>query len=384
MSRRQAVLLVAGREVREALRRRSFWIIVGVLLVASSAAVILPEALGGNGTSYDVVVVDGSPDLRDQLRSVADTIDVDITLTEADSVDAASNLVADEDVDVAVIAGERPSVIAKEDRADAFVATAQQVVGVRALADRLEAEGLSREDVGSALEETTARVVRLDQDEASRQGSAAIVSTVLYLLLLMLMISVANGTAIEKANRISEVLLAIVRPGALLFGKVIGVGVVGLGTLLVGVLPPLIRVAVGGGLPAGLGAAMLGGGPWLLMGLVLYLTTAGALGALVERQEEAGSVITPLTLILVFSLIVGQSASDSPLGRVLAIFPFTSPMVMPSRIALGDASAVEMALSLGIGIATVLVAVRIGSRIYGRAIVRTGRRLKVREVLAAS
>ena len=29
----------------------------------------------------------------------------------------------------------------------------------------------------------------------------------------MLMIQVANGTAIEKANRISEVLLAIVRPG---------------------------------------------------------------------------------------------------------------------------------------------------------------------------
>ena len=53
-------------------------------------------------------------------------------------------------------------------------------------------------------------------------------SIVLYLLLFMLMIQVANGTAIEKANRISEVLLAIVRPGALLFGKVIGVGIIGL------------------------------------------------------------------------------------------------------------------------------------------------------------
>jgi ABC-2 type transport system permease protein len=292
--------------------------------------------------------------------------------------------VADEDVDVAVIAGDDPTVIAKQDRADAFVATAQQVVGVRALAERLEAEGLDPDAVGKALQESTAKVVRLDQDEASRQGSAAIVSTVLYLLLLMLMISVANGTAIEKANRISEVLLAIVRPGALLFGKVIGVGFVGLATLVVGVLPPLIRVAVGGGLPAGLGAAMLGGGPWLLMGLVLYLTTAGALGALVERQEEAGSVVTPLTLILVFSLIVGQSGSASPLGRVLSIFPFTSPMVMPSRIALGEASPAEMALSLGVGIVTVLLAIRIGSRIYARAIVRTGRRLKVREVLRAA
>ena len=49
----------------------------------------------------------------------------------------------------------------------------------------------------------------------------------------MLMILVANGVAIEKANRISEVLLAIVRPGPLLFGKVIGVGLVGIATLAI-------------------------------------------------------------------------------------------------------------------------------------------------------
>ena len=55
----------------------------------------------------------------------------------------------------------------------------------------------------------------------------------------MLMIGVANGTAIEKANRISEVLLAIVRPAALLFGKVIGVGVIGILTILAGAIPVL-------------------------------------------------------------------------------------------------------------------------------------------------
>jgi ABC-2 type transport system permease protein len=284
-------------------------------------------------------------------------------------------------VDVAVVAGDQPTVIAKQDRADSFVATAQQVVGVQALVARLEAEGLSQTEVTQALDQSGARVVRLDQDESSRQGSAAIVSTVLYIVLLMLMIGVANGTAIEKANRISEVLLAIVRPGPLLFGKVIGVGIVGVLTLAVGLVPPLIRLAAGGGLPAGLGAAMLAGGPWFLMGLALYLTTAGALGALVERQEEAGSVVAPLTALLIGSFLVAQSASDSALGRVLAIFPFTSPMVMPSRIATGAASGAEMVVSLAVGVATVVLAVRIGARIYARAIVHTGRRLKVREAL---
>ena len=76
----------------------------------------------------------------------------------------------------------------------------------------------------------------------------------------------------------------------------------------------------------------------MVLGLVLYLTTAGALGALVERQEEAGSVLTPLSLLLIGTYVLAQSSADGSFGAVLAIFPFTSPIVMPSRIALGDAS----------------------------------------------
>ena len=49
-------------------------------------------------------------------------------------------------------------------------------------------------------------------DDSDRQASAAILSLVLYLILLLLMIQVASGVAIEKANRISEVLLAVVKP----------------------------------------------------------------------------------------------------------------------------------------------------------------------------
>lgn len=382
MSRWQGVRLVAGRELREAFRRKTFWIVAAIVLAASMAAVVLPEVLGGDRPRYDVAVVHGSPALEEQLRAVADSIDVDVELSDADSLEEASRRVADGDADVAVIAGAEPAVIAKQDRADSFVATAQQVVGAQALADRLEDAGLSRDEVGRALEESTARVVRLDEDGGSRQGSAAIVSTVLYLLLIMLMIQVANGTAIEKANRISEVLLAIVRPGALLFGKVIGVGVVGVLTLLCAVLPPVVKLVLGGDLPAGLGSAMAGGAPWFAFGIALYLTTAGALGALVERQEEAGSVVTPLTIVLVGGFFVAQSAAQSPLGQVLAIVPFTSTMVMPARIAVGAASGPELALSLLLDVGAVLLALRMGSRIYARAIVRTGRRLKLREVLA--
>jgi ABC-2 type transport system permease protein len=280
------------------------------------------------------------------------------------------------------VVGEEPVVVAKEGRAEDFVAAAQQVVGIQALVARLGEAGVSPTQVQDALQASQARVVTLDEEDASRRGSAAIVAIVLYLLLIMLMSQVATGIAIEKANRIAEVLLAVVRPGSLLFGKVLGVALVGLLTLGCGLVPPLVSLAAGGDLPPGLGTAMAAGAAWFLLGLVLYLTIAGALGALVERQEEASSVVTPLTILLIGSFLVAQTAADSPLGRVLAIFPLTSPIVMPARIAVGEATVPEMVLSLALGVATVVLVLRVGSRIYARAIVRTGRRLKVREVLA--
>jgi ABC-2 type transport system permease protein len=193
---------------------------------------------------------------------------------------------------------------------------------------------------------------------------------------------VANGVAIEKANRISEVLLAIVPPSPLLFGKVIGIGLTALAGFAIGASPIVATAAFGDGLPAGMGAALASGAAWLVLGLALYLVVAGALGALVERPEQAGSVMSPLMVVLVASLVVGQSAPDSTVAMILAYIPFSSPVVEPARIAVGASSPVEMAVSLVATLVAVVLAVRIGAAIYRRAIVRTGR-VTVRQVLRA-
>src|SRR5690606_486372 len=207
----------------------------------------------------------------------------------------------------------------------------------------------------------------LDAERADRRGAAFILSLAMYLLLLMLMMSVANGVAVEKANRISEVLLAIVRPGPLLFGKVLGVAVIGLLTLACGVAPLLVKMALGGNLPEGLGGALAGGAVWFVLGTALYLILAGALGAMVERQEEAGSVVAPLSVVLVAAYLVGGSAPESTAAQVLSYIPLTSPMAMPSRIAVGAASGFEMVVSALLSLAAVIVVGRLGAIVYRRA-----------------
>lgn len=69
---------------------------------------------------------------------------------------------------------------------------------------------------------------------------------------------------------------------------------------------------------------------------------------------------------------------------MLAYVPLSSPLVVPARIAIGASTPVELVASLLILLVTIALAVRFGSAAYGRAIVHTGRRLKLGEVLGAA
>jgi ABC-2 type transport system permease protein len=376
-----ATRLVAGRELRESFRRRSLWIVLALLFVGSSVAMILPDLLDDGATRYEVATDTSVSDgFQSDLRTAARSLDAQVRFRTVTDRAQARALVDDGDVDLAIVGGTPPVVIVRSGENDTLVALVRQALSTQSLVERLEQQGLDRATIDQVLTAPGARLVEVAPDDSDRRASAAILSLVLYLVLLLLMIQAATGVAIEKANRISEVLLAVVKPTSLFFGKVVGVGLVGLAGLAAGAIPVVVKAVAGGDLPAGLGTAIAGGLPWMILGLVLYLTTAGALGALIERQEETGSVLTPLSLLLIATYVLAQSSADGSFGAVLAIFPFTSPVVMPARLALGSASPAEIVASLAVGLVTVVLVVRLGAAIYRRGIVHTGRRLRLGEI----
>lgn len=384
MSWFEATRLVAARELREAFRRRSLWIVFAVLFLGSAAAMIVPDLLDSGSTTYDVAVQPGpgvATGFDTELGVVGRALDANVRIRGVSDHAQARTLVNDGTVDAAVIGGSPPTVIVRKGDDNTLVALVRQALATSTLTEQLQHAGLDSAAVQRILGTPSAHLEQVAVDDSDRKASAAILSLVLYLVLLLLMVQVATGVAIEKANRISEVLLAVVKPTSLFFGKVVGVGIVGLAGFVAAGIPVIVKAVGGGDLPAGLGPAVAGGLPWMILGLALYLTTAGALGALVERQEEAGSVLTPLSLLLIATYVLAQSSSDNSLGAFLAIFPFTSPIVMPSRLALGAASTGEIIASLVIGVVTVLFVLRLGAAIYRRGIVHTGRRLRLGEVL---
>jgi ABC-2 type transport system permease protein len=383
MSRVGATRLVIARELRESLRRKAIWIVAAILALGSTAAVVLPEVFGGDSDSRTIGIVGATSDeFGDTLRRVASGVEIEIKLVEFGHRDGATTAVRDGDVDAAAVLDVDPVtvVIPSEDDAQ-LVTLLLQAIGATSVFDALTESGLTPAEIDAAFDSSDPTVEVLDTERGGRRAAAFAIAIVLYVMLLLLTSQVASGVAIEKTNSVSEVLLAIVRPHALLFGKVIGVGLIGVFTLACGALPVLVKLAAGGSLPPGIASTLAGGAAFFVIGVALYLTTGGALGALVGRQEEAASAVAPLSVMLIAFYIVGQGGADSTLGAILAYVPFAAPMIMPARIALGESSPFEVAASLAIGVAAVFVIGRLSAAVYRRAIVRTGRRLKLRDAL---
>ncbi len=364
------------REVRESARRKGVWALVILTFLGATALALAPNLFDGDDTEQVMIV---GPDGIGLARAFESVEQPTLEVSSGADRDAATTAIAEGDVDVAVVLGPEP-VLLVEDVDSQLARTVADVVADRVATTRLTEAGIDPERVRDAFAGAVPVIEPIDVEREGREASAFGITLVLYILTVVLTSQVAGGVAVEKSNRVSEVLLAIVPPRSLLFGKVVGVGCIGLVTLLAGVTPVVIRLLAGGDLPAGLGRTLAASAAWFIGGLALYLILAGALGAMVARQEEAGAVVVPLTMFLVVGYIVAISAADTRLGAVLAYVPLLSPMIEPYRIAIGAGSPVEYVLSALLLVLAVVVVARVGAAVFRRAIVQTGRRLRLRDL----
>jgi ABC-2 type transport system permease protein len=386
VSTRAAALIVARREFGERLRQRAFQISTAVTLIVVAAVAVLAGVLGGDERkSYDVGAegAEGAA-IVEAARVVAPQLDVRIEVRRFQGAEQARAAVEDESVEVAVSGG---ALITRDDPPEEL----EQAIQAGARQVRAEAllrqEGVGPMQARRALDPPALRVRALDDDEDDgRSGIAFTASLILYGQLIVFGLAVATGVVEEKASRVVEVLLAAIPPRALLAGKIAGIGVLGLLQLLLfGVVGLAVAAASGAialdGADAGALAVAL---VWFLFGYAFWAALYAISGVIVSRQEDLQSSSTPLTMLLVVSYLLVFPALDDPsstLAVVSSLVPFCSPIVMPARVVLGDASTVEAAASLGLLTVSVVFLLMLGARIYEGAILRMGRPLKLTEAL---
>ncbi|MDH2429723.1 ABC transporter permease [Sphaerisporangium sp. TRM90804] len=382
-----AVLLVARREisVRGRTKGYRYGLLVTAVLVALLAS--LP-ALMGSGSEHTIGVAGAQADRLRAALTAQDTADADLTIQVKPYADeaAARAAVASDEVDAAVV--DNATVVSKSVVGTGLSAILDTVHRAVAVEENLRAAGLDPARVGQAQQVRPLTEVTLHgsgEDATIRRVIAITIVVILFMLLIQICTWVAMGVVEEKGSRIVEILLTAVRPWQLLAGKTLGLGVLGLSQLLVIAGAGLAAAQLTGAvprLPDGTYGVVAGAVGWFLLGYAFYAAMFAAIASLVSRQEELSGVLTPATMLLMASYLVGFVAAQEPDGtltHVLSIVPPFSAMVMPVRSAVTEVPLWESALAAGAMLAAAAVVLFIGGRVYRRAVMRTGAKVRLRE-----
>lgn len=268
-----------------------------------------------------------------------------------------------------------------------------------------------------------------DGTESYKQEQAAVgfgFAVLIYFFIFMYGVQVMRGVMEEKSNRIVEVIISSVKPFQLMMGKIIGIALVGLTQFLLWVILTGIIFTVVSGLilpdaatmseqvqATQSAAAQASNDPmnqamisniaeliffrinWPVMlgmflfyflgGYLLYASLFAAVGAAVDNETDTQQFMMPITIPLIFGFVVSQFALTNPGGAAVFWFsqiPFTSPIVMMVRVAMGfDAGNVwELLLSMFLLVISFIGAVWLAGKIYRVGILMYGKKVTYKEL----
>ncbi|MGZ9585484.1 ABC transporter permease [Paenibacillus marinisediminis] len=248
----------------------------------------------------------------------------------------------------------------------------------------LGGKGGSDEAVDSAQKETN-------------KGVSIIVVTVLIVLFFMTNMMTGNMIASEvtqeKSSRIMEILITSVSPLAQMFGKIIGMFLLGIiqifvffAVIIVNLLLPhnssalkALNVDVSMIDPTVVGLGLL----FYVLGYFLYATLFAAVGSIVSRTEDLGQAIMPITMLSLVAFyipIFSVSTPDSLLVKIASYVPFFSPTTMLLRIGIGEIAWWEVGVSIAILFVSILVCGWLSAKIYRTGVLMYGKRPTWKEI----
>lgn len=258
-----------------------------------------------------------------------------------------------------------------------------------------------------------------------------VLSIIIYMFIAMFSGMVMQSVIEEKASRVVEVLVSSVKATELMFGKIIGVACVALTQFFLWIILTLVLV---GGFSAFVGFDSLMGDPaqaeqmmemsaqmsgvdmaemtasmqeeegmaavlstlkdinWLQMivafiiyfalGYLLYASFFAAIGSAVENEADTTQLQMPVTVPLLLAFFIAIYAFNAPDSQIVwwgSMIPFTSPIVMLSRIPFG-VPMWELVLSIALLVATFIACGWASAKIYKIGILMFGKKTTFKDL----
>lgn len=411
---------VVRREFVERVRTKWFWIgtILGPLFFGG---MILVRLLTGSqsGVERRIAVVDATSSgsgarLVDGLRASVDRFHITSVPASATVIDSLTAVViakqldgflvvSDSTFDSGIVGYRGSNVSSLADMEELRSTLGRQIFAVR-----LERHGIDPAVVRNAEISVTLTTQKIRgktvTGESGEQAFALAfaMAIILFLAIILYGINVMSSVLEEKTTRIVEVLVSSLRPFQLMLGKVLGAGAVGIVQLAVWLLSVKVLAGQQDRLAelAGVDHAAAGGAAfhlpevptatmavfivYFLLGYFLYAAIFAAVGAMSGSEQEARQAQTPVSLLLMvpyLSVFGILNDPNSQLALWLTYIPFWSPVAVPVRWSAAPIPGSELAVSLAVLAASVLVVTWIAARIYRVGILMTGKRASFREIV---
>jgi ABC-2 type transport system permease protein len=424
------IVAVARREFMSRARTRTFRITTVLLVVAGVALALAPilfQWLEGDskGDRVEVVVGDASPnldvvtalgqilnaqagpsipiggqDVAPKFQVVAAT---DLAAARADVVHGSS---------LATLALARTTdgtddlsfdLYSKGNALDRKVQLIRQAAISITIQDRLTRAGVSPIDQARLFTPPSFDVLPADPNarpglNPAENPTAFLVGFGLSIAIFMAIILygqwIAYSVAEEKNSRVMEVVLAAATPFQLLSGKVIGVGALAILQYFIVAVPMILAIVfqgqiasrilgsgASGGLSLGAGISLstiAAFGVLFVLGFAIYACLYAGAASLVSRQEEINQIVAPLTFVSVAGYLVATYAStglipiDSPLVIVLSFVPLFSPYLMLTRLSLGTATFLDVAIAVLLLLIAIPAVLWLAARLYRSGVLMYG------------
>jgi len=254
--------------------------------------------------------------------------------------------------------------------------------------------------------------------EGVAHGIALAAGILIYMVLLIYGSMVMRGVMEEKTNRISEVIVSSVKPFQLMFGKIVGIGAVGLTQFtiwiaLIGLLQfilPLLMPNLAGhmetqiaqnGMPPAVqkenilaafnegmqsipvGLLIFSFIFYFLGGYLMYASLFAAIGSVSEDQQDAQQLIFPVMMPIILGFVILMRSIQNPHGSLSvfgSLFPLTSPIVMLGRIPFGVPWQ-QLVLSMVLLVGFFLFCTWLAGKIYRTGILMYGKKGNWKEMM---
>lgn len=420
------IFLIIQREYMTRVRKKSFLImsIVGPLLIA--CLWVVPIWLSTRETDQKTIeILDDSGFFKDKFT---ETSSLNFEYIQTDLVAAKTEILSSENYGLLYIprinlddpegitffSGKNPSIEVIQDLEWAMRSVVEDI--------KLERSSIDQATLDSLKADIDIDMINMTES-GEKAGSAGVATIIGYISALMIYffifvygIQILRGVIEEKTSRIVEIIVSSVKPFHLMMGKILGVGAVGLTQYVIWlVLSILITTGISSyfdidrkdSLPVqteqseviqeeqgnefvaemfnsleSIDFSLLAFAffVYFIGAYLLYGSLFAAIGSAVDNDADAQQFQLPVTIPLIFSLIVLTAILREPDGNLafwLSMIPLFSPVIMMMRIPFG-VPYWEIALSLTFLIAGFIFTTWLASRIYRIGILMHGAKVNYR------